>query len=629
VVDSGDLSMEEESVPVRPPEVPWSRRFRFVDPSQARPMSPHGSRATKKRTSSAPARVPEPRVPTRGPASLTTTGPPDPEVLEAYPPEVDGDLGESTDDVFEPSPSPHFAQTTQQAERLRELRSSVIDEDWGAAYRASPFWAADWELVNTPGPEWPKGMKIFGDKMYRDEKLCVPESFVHRVVREHHEATGHVVGKKFLTELSRRYIFPPTADARTWADLVRRECLVCQACEPPTFAVREEVHMTPVPDRFMASVCLDIFSMPPATWLGESFDCYLLCVDRLTGWMIARPTTKQGLTGEKAAHLLMDSSWGEVGLPSIVTSDQGTQFTSQWFHTMCLRLGIRMAFSQAHRPQANGRAEVCGRILQLSLRKMHFDEGINWVEALPRALRLHHDMAGDFNVSPYEMVFGRERNLAGIPWQPVRECMEVQDFLKHMEAMDRKVAQALNDAHDKIQKRVNNKRKAKAPFEDGDWVWLMSPKKVGGQKIERWWKGPFQVVQRTGEASFQIRTDKSVMYDVHRDQLKPCIWDMGLGDSYPLVFRAADASDQRPTAPVVDRILEHRSHPIHGLEFLTHWITRERDFTAWESAGSFLHNCPDPWLGYCKKHSLILDLPQVVDSIGRVPDIVSEPEVVE
>ena len=172
--------------------------------------------------------------------------------------------------------------------------------------------------------------------------------------------------------------------------------------------------------------------MPSAEWLGQQFDCYLLCVDRLTGWMIARPTTKQGLSGEKAAHLLMDSSWGEVGLPSVVTCDQGTQFTSQWFVTMCLRLGVRMAFSQAHRSQANGRAEICGRILQLNLRKMHCDEGINWVEALPRALRIQHDVVGEFGVSPYELVFGRQRNLAGIPWHPVRECMETEEFLRLM-----------------------------------------------------------------------------------------------------------------------------------------------------------------------------------------------------
>ena len=146
-----------------------------------------------------------------------------------------------------------------------------------------------------------------------------------------------------------------------------------------------------VPEKFMASVAMDLFAMPEVTWEGQQFDCYLLMVDRITNWMMARPSLKLGLTGEKAAHLMLDGSWGELGVPITVTSDQGSQFVSQWWLTICSRLGVRSAFSQAHRPQANGRAEVCGRILQTALRKLHLENRVNWVEALPRALRTHHD----------------------------------------------------------------------------------------------------------------------------------------------------------------------------------------------------------------------------------------------
>lgn len=123
-------------------------------------------------------------------------------------------------------------------------------------------------------------------------------------------------------------------------------------------------------------MCLDVLSMPNTTWLGQPYDCCPLSVDRLTGRMTAWPTTKQGLTGEIAAELLLTARWGEVGVPSIFTSDQGKQFVSQWFVTLCTRLGIR-----AHRPQAYGRAEVCGRVIQLTLHKMHCANGIKWVSA--------------------------------------------------------------------------------------------------------------------------------------------------------------------------------------------------------------------------------------------------------
>ncbi len=70
---------------------------------------------------------------------------------------------------------------------------------------------------------------------------------------------------------------------------------------------------------------------------------------------------------------------------------------------MCVRLGIREAFSQAYHPQANGRAEVAGQQLIGLLRKLHAEEEINWVEALPRALLYLHDRVGEGGLSPYKI----------------------------------------------------------------------------------------------------------------------------------------------------------------------------------------------------------------------------------
>ena len=76
--------------------------------------------------------------------------------------------------------------------------------------------------------------------------------------------------------------------------------------------------------------------------------------------------------------------------------------------------------------------------------------------------------------------------------------------------------------------------------------------------------------------------------------------------------------------PNVDKVLDHRPHPVHGLEFLVHWTGRDQDFLAWEPAGGFLGGCPDPWLGYCYEKGLVLDLPRAVESIGKNPPLVPD-----
>ena len=60
------------------------------------------------------------------------------------------------------------------------------------------------------------------------------------------------------------------------------------------------------------------------------------------------------------------------------------------------------------------------------LRKLAKSGWFNWVESLPRALRIHNGTVGPVMGMPYQAVFGRERAVVGIPCQPVRDCFEAQ-----------------------------------------------------------------------------------------------------------------------------------------------------------------------------------------------------------
>ncbi len=73
----------------------------------------------------------------------------------------------------------------------------------------------------------------------------------------------------------------------------------------------------------MAIVCLDVFSLLEVQWGGESGDSLLVCVDRLSGSILARPRRILGLTAEKAAHLILDNRWENFGVPSVITNDHG------------------------------------------------------------------------------------------------------------------------------------------------------------------------------------------------------------------------------------------------------------------------------------------------------------------
>ena len=73
--------------------------------------------------------------------------------------------------------------------------------------------------------------------------------------------------------------------------------------------------MNPMPIRIepMDSIALDVFQYPSTSHDGEVYDRMLLCVCRLSGYLIAIPIPKprhedknEGLAGKRAAHLMME-----------------------------------------------------------------------------------------------------------------------------------------------------------------------------------------------------------------------------------------------------------------------------------------------------------------------------------
>ena len=98
---------------------------------------------------------------------------------------------------------------------------------------------------------------------------------------------------------------------------------------------------------------------------------------------------------------------------------------------MCACMGIRYAYSQAYHHQANGRVERAGQQVMEIRRNFYADERINWVEALPRVVDRIHDVKGESGYSgysPYEILFGRERPLAGQLYAPPGECEDAHAF---------------------------------------------------------------------------------------------------------------------------------------------------------------------------------------------------------
>jgi hypothetical protein len=314
-----------------------------------------------------------------------------------------------------------------------------------------------------------------------------------------------------------------------------------------------------------------------------------VCVDRHSGWIVAVPGLKKGLTGAQVAQDMLKFMWRPFGIPSLITSDQGSHFVNSWWDTMCAKLGIRQAFSQAYHHQANGRAEMAGQQVMEKLRKLNTEGRINWVESLPHMLDRYHDVPGESGLSPYQILFGRERSIGDIPYVPPRECEDAQNFFDRMSEIDEKVASLLNQKHAKSAKRINESRKSTNIFDIGDKVWYRRPE-GSGTKIDTRWVGPGKIASQTGIDSYEVRLGPNQVMPAHATFLKHYVEDTmqgGVARMYQHTRTVVDKNPQVNEEWVVDKVLGHRI--MGGIPmFKVLWRGQPMENASWEPINHFL-----------------------------------------
>ena len=206
---------------------------------------------------------------------------------------------------------------------------------------------------------------------------------------------------------------------------------------------------------------------------------------------------------------------------------------------MCASLGIYHMYTQPYHHQANGRTERAGQQLLEILRKINNDHIINWVSALPRVVRLIHDTPGESGLTPYEIVFGRQRYLAEVPYKNPRECEDALKFFERMNQTDTHVANLLNSWHKSQAETVNRRRRELQPIPVGSLVWYRRPPGTGG-KLDSRWLGPCEVQAREGEHSYVLRTGQNKKVKAHRTYMKE-YWVDTQGDAKPMFWHKRTA----------------------------------------------------------------------------------------
>ena len=163
---------------------------------------------------------------------------------------------------------------------------------------------------------------------------------VHNLSHPSIRATRKLVGSKFVWHGLHK-------DVGTWA----KSCIACQTAKVHRH-VKAPLETFKVPQRRFDHINIDIVGpLPPS----QGFKYLLTIVDRFSRWPEAIPLPE--ISTITCARALIAHWIARFGLPAEMSSDRGSQFTSEIWTALMKLLGVKHIRTTDFHPQANGLVE--------------------------------------------------------------------------------------------------------------------------------------------------------------------------------------------------------------------------------------------------------------------------------
>ena len=344
-------------------------------------------------------------------------------------------------------------------------------------------------------------------------RVCVPSSQRNLILRVMHDLPlgMHQGTAKMYALMATRFYFPKMAErVRAYIE----SCEHCQRNKAYTRNTRGVPRPSDVPFRRFDVMALDIVSGFPATKTG--FDAIVVFTDRLTKRVYIEPCTKTA-SARDLALIFFRTVFRSQGMPRVLLSDNGPQFTSAFWSEFFSLLQTDIRLTSSYHPQSNGQTERFNRTLIEALRSFVNARHDNWDQFL-----VHFEFAYNSTVnastgfSPFILQFAQAPRA---PWDSVLEGGENDsngplsggdlafslgfDTLKNLKQARASLQEAAQ------RQRVRNALLTRPhEYAVGDEVLLSTENialRLPSRKLSPKFVGPFRIVELRGKNAVKIK----------------------------------------------------------------------------------------------------------------------------
>ena len=355
-------------------------------------------------------------------------------------------------------------------------------------------------------------------------QVVVPGALKETVLRAIHGTPGHFGISKTLRRLRQGFYWGQ--HRRDVEDYCRR-CDSCTARKGPTDRSHAQLQQFPTGGP-MERVGVDVLGPFPRSERGNRY--VLTVMDYFTKWPEAYSLPDQ--EAETIVDALVEGMFSRFGAPEVIHTDQGRNFESRVFATMCKKLGSHKTRTTPLHPQSDGLVERFNRTLAQQLAIVTAKHQKDWDTHIPLVLMAYRSAAQDStSCSPALLMLGREiRTPAEMmmgkpPDTPVdppgpEYARKLQDRLESAHKFARGQLQSAGAR----QKRNYDVHTRGRHFEADELVWMYNPQRKKGRcpKLDSKWMGPCRVLERLSEVVYRIQLPLGGRkVALHRDRLAP------------------------------------------------------------------------------------------------------------
>jgi transposase InsO family protein len=142
----------------------------------------------------------------------------------------------------------------------------------------------------------------------------------------------------------------------------------------------------------------------PASFKVHRF--VLVATDYFTQWTEVVPL--KNMTHKELIHFILEHIIHRLGIPQMLTTDQGSLFMSHQVHEFTESLKIKLLSSSPYYAQANEHAESSNKTLIKLIKKIE-ENHKRWHEVLSEELWAHHiSKHSATKITPFELVYEKE-----------------------------------------------------------------------------------------------------------------------------------------------------------------------------------------------------------------------------